>query len=67
MTLGEKMAFMRTRKGIRQYELAQMLNLTRSAYAYYETGKTEPSIKSLQKLSAFYGFTIDEFIKGVNL
>ena len=39
-----------------------MLNLERSTYAYYETGKTTPSLETLAKLSALYGCNIEDLL-----
>ena len=34
--------------GFRQDDIAKIIGLDRSAYAYYESGKTEPSIDNLK-------------------
>lgn len=41
------------RKGKTRYsqeEMAKLLNISRSTYTYYETGKSEPSYSNLRKL-----------------
>lgn len=55
---------LRLEKGLTQNEIAKRLGVSRSAYTYYETGRSEPSISSLIKLSDFYEVSIDEIIKG---
>lgn len=37
--------------GFRQDDIAKVIGLDRSAYAYYESGKTEPSIENLKKIA----------------
>lgn len=41
--------------GLRQDDIAKVIGLDRSAYAYYETGKTEPSIINLVKIAKTLG------------
>ncbi len=45
--------------GLTQMQLAKYLNVTRSAYSYYESGKIFPSIQSLIKLSKIFGVSCD--------
>ncbi len=53
---------LRKASGMTQDQVAQLLNLTRSAYTYYETGKTLPSIRSVIILAQAYGVTTDEIL-----
>ena len=39
-----------------------MLNIDRSTYAYYETGKTRPDVTSLMLLAKIYGVSLDELL-----
>lgn len=55
---------LRISKGLPQSEIAKRLGLTRSAYTYYETGRSEPSIASLVTLANFYDISLDELITG---
>ncbi len=45
-----------------QQQIADLLNLTRSAYSYYETGRILPSIQSVIALAKFYQVTTDEIL-----
>lgn len=47
---------------ITQAQVAHYLNIDRSTYAYYETGKTLPNIFMVEKIAAFYGITIDSLL-----
>ncbi len=50
---------LREELGLTQKQLADYLNVTRSTYSYYETGKILPSIQSLIKLSKIFGVLCD--------
>ena len=41
---------LRKEKGYTQQQMADMLNISRSTYTYYETGKSQPSFQNLKKL-----------------
>ncbi len=42
-----------------QKDIASMLNITASAYGYYENGKREPSNETLEFLAKFYDVSVD--------
>lgn len=42
-----------------QSVLAELLNISVSAYGNYELGQREPNIDSLKKMADFYGVTVD--------
>ena len=44
-----------------QEDVAQHLGITRSAYAYYELGRTEPSNENLRILAKLYSAPIEDF------
>ena len=48
--LGENLRLIRERHDLKQKDIAKILSLDRSTYAYYETGKTLPNIFYLIKL-----------------
>ena len=60
---GEKLKELRHAAGFMQNQIAVLLGVDRSTYAYYETGKTVPSITSLQKLCSLYSVPMDTFIR----
>lgn len=49
---------------LNQEQIASVLNLDRSTYTYYEIGKTEPSLSSLDKLSHIFQVSADELLYG---
>ncbi len=46
---------MRKECALTQQQVADALGLERSTYTYYETGKTDPSIATLQKIMLLFG------------
>lgn len=45
-----------------QAEMATMLGIERSSYTYYETGKTQPNLKTLKKLKRILNVSIDYLV-----
>ena len=54
-----KLKLLRKERGLTLQEMADILNVSRGSYNYYELGKTEPSINILFQLSDFFGVSID--------
>ena len=40
-----------------------MLQIERSTYAFYETGKTTPGLDTLCKLAGIYGVSVDDLLR----
>ena len=45
---------LRIERGLTQKQVADHLNLDRSTYSYYETGRTKVSVDTVVKLAHFY-------------
>ena len=54
MTLGDKLRFYRTAAGYAQSAVAREIGRSRTTYTYYETGRNEPSVRSLYILSLIH-------------
>ena len=65
--LSQKLRSLRAEHGNTQQEVADYLYLDRSTVAYCESGRIQPSIKTLAKLRKLYQLTWDEFLGDVNL
>ena len=59
--LAENIKKIRESFGLTQDEVAKMLNLERSTFAYYETGKTKPDIFTLMKLAEYLQIPFEFF------
>ena len=54
----------RKRKGYSQLKVAMDLNISREALSYYESGKRNPSIDMLIKMSRYFNMSIDYLVTG---
>lgn len=52
--LSDMLTFLRKRKGITQQELADKIDISRSAIGMYEAGKREPDLETLEAFADFY-------------
>ncbi len=59
MNYSERIKELRQNKGLSQMQLANKLNISQSAIAKWELGKTEPTASALISLSKFFGETTD--------
>ena len=53
----------RKEAGMKQFELAEKVNITRQSISKYETGESFPDILILVKFAEIFGVTIDELVK----
>ncbi|MGN0452466.1 MAG: helix-turn-helix transcriptional regulator [Ruminococcus sp.] len=60
--LGHSLAKLRKDCELTQKQVADILHLERSTYAYYERGTTEPDLKTLTKLARIYNVPLDYFL-----
>ena len=63
MKFNEYLKEIRLAAGYTQQDIADILKIDRSTYAYYEAGKTEPNIPNLKKLANLYGIPLDDLIE----
>lgn len=64
--LGELLKRYRTNCMLTQQQVADALNINRTTYTYYETGKTEPSIETLHKLVQMFNITYEDLLPSVD-
>lgn len=60
--LGKRMKELRVARNIKQYEVAEKLNMTHAAIGNYENGKGEPKIDDLILLADFFDVSIDYLV-----
>lgn len=63
--LGKRIVSLRKTRGIKQFELAIDLNIQDSGLRLIEKGKTNPTTKTLLRISDALDITIDELLKGL--
>ena len=56
------MAFYRKQHQLSQQDVANLLGISRQAYAYYETEQREIRNEYLLRLSAYYGISVDALL-----
>ena len=61
--LKENLAMLRSLHGFSQEELAEKIDISRQAYAKWESGATVPDIEKCGRLAEIYGITVDSLIK----
>lgn len=63
----ERLRELREDAQLKQEDMAKKLNITASAYGYYEQGRNEPSLNALQTLSALFDTSTDYLIGLTNV
>ncbi|MEE1154164.1 MAG: helix-turn-helix domain-containing protein [Acutalibacteraceae bacterium] len=64
--LGRRLKFYRDNCELSQQQVANALNIERSTYTYYETGKTTPSASMLLKISKIFNVPCAVFLECIN-
>jgi transcriptional regulator with XRE-family HTH domain len=59
MTFGDRLRNLRKQHDLTQEQVAKKLNIVRSTYAYYETGKTSPDFNTVVRLARLFNVTTD--------
>lgn len=67
LNINERLRELRVKCGYTQNQVAKLLNIDRSTYAYYETGKTRPDVFSLLLLSKIFNIPINELLADESL
>jgi len=57
--LGERLKDLRDELNLGQKDMGKKINLSSSAYGYYEQGRNEPSLETLIKLAKFFDVSTD--------
>ncbi|MCL2300261.1 MAG: helix-turn-helix domain-containing protein [Firmicutes bacterium] len=53
---------LRRENGLTQKQVANYLHMDRSTYAYYEIGRTKPTIEFLMALARLYGVSLNKLL-----
>ena len=64
MTLGQRLARLRTEQGLSQETMAERLGVTRQSVSKWETDASIPELDKLVRYSELFGVTLDELVKG---
>ena len=61
--LKDNLVILRKLNGYSQEEISEKIDISRQAYAKWESGATTPDIEKAAKLAEVYGITIDSLLK----
>ena len=61
--LKDNLVMLRKLNGCSQEQIAEEINVSRQAYAKWESGATVPDVEKAARLAAFYGVTLDGLMK----
>ena len=59
---GSRILELRTRRGLSQAELAEMLGVTNKAVSKWETGRSKPTTNGIRKLAALFRIDVNELL-----
>lgn len=62
MQFAKRLTLLRKSQGLTQQVVADILNVSRPAYAYYESGKAAPSLESLRRLVRLFCPTAPRYL-----
>lgn len=60
--LASNLKSIREKRNLTQYQMAEILNISRSAYSLYESGKRTPSIELITNMSNALELSVNELI-----
>ena len=63
--LKENLRILRNLNGYSQEQIAEKIEISRQAYAKWESGQTTPDLEKAARLAEVYGVTIDSLLKTV--
>lgn len=63
--LSLKLLGLRQEHNLTQKELCAKLNISRTNYSYFETGRRVPDLNTLLLIAEFYGVSLDELVANV--
>lgn len=57
--LNKRLKQLRLEAGYKQEDIAKKLNISTSAYGYYEQGRNEPSLETMKQIAVIYDVSVD--------
>ncbi|WP_130862371.1 helix-turn-helix domain-containing protein [Bacilliculturomica massiliensis] len=67
MNFNERLLELRKSKGLSQDELGERLGVSRQTVSKWELAQSYPDFQRLVLLSDYFGLTLDELVKGINV
>ncbi|TNJ66718.1 helix-turn-helix domain-containing protein [Paenibacillus hemerocallicola] len=63
---GERIAYLREKRGLTQEELANKLGISRAALSHYETNRREPDYETLGNIANYFNISLDYLLGRTN-
>lgn len=63
--LGKTLRELRNHHGMTQQQISQQLNISRQAYAAYESGQRVPSLELACSMAKFFNVTLEQLVSGL--
>ncbi len=63
MSFHERLRVARERRGFTQQQIADIMEISKSTYCGYETGKRQPDVQKIKQLSSILGVSGDELLE----
>lgn len=67
MKFNEKLFELRKSKGLSQDEIGEEVHVSRQTVSKWETGQSYPDFQRLVKLSDYFGITLDELVRDIDV
>ena len=67
MKFNERLLEIRKKQGLSQEELGAELQVSRQTISKWEAGQSYPDFQRLVMLSDYFGMTLDELVKGIDV
>ena len=67
MKFNEKLVSIRKKQGLSQEELGMELQVSRQTISKWETGQSYPDFQRLVMLSDYFGMSLDELVKDIDV
>ena len=67
MKFNEKLVSIRKKQGLSQEELGMELQVSRQTISKWEAGQSYPDFQSLVMLSDYFGMSLDELVKDIDV
>ena len=67
MKFNEKLVSIRKKQGLSQEELGMELQVSRQTISKWESGQSYPDFQSLVMLSDYFGMSLDELVKDIDV
>jgi transcriptional regulator with XRE-family HTH domain len=66
MKCGDRIAYLREKRGLTQEELSHKLGISRASLSHYETNRREPDYETLRNIANYFDISLDYLLGRTN-